>query len=261
KKGLRLETGPARPGMPWVMPVLPHDFVVPWGVKYLQWSPWCAHRVIRHIDFLKSDVKYSDTRNLQPNRSMRDIVDSYMHTAPAKLKGLRGFAMPSRTSSNDVEFVELWEIHNAVTQEVITISETKVHRKDTDLLQVDGLPFKNLSFIRHPRSFWTTPQAEFLRFHQAEQFDIALQGSKQRRINALKFLIREGTMHPDELVKALSPEVGIAAMMKQEADLSRDFATVPQGSNFELWQEAEFGRRNARSVIGFSRNQMGEFDA
>jgi hypothetical protein len=73
-------------------------------------------------------------------------------------------------------------------------------------------------------------------------------------------LIQEGAMEVSELEKALSPDVGVAAYVKQGFDPRTVLAPVPQGTNIPLWQESDFSMRNARSAIGFSRNQMGEFD-
>ncbi len=258
KQGKRLEYRMGKPGMPWVAAVLPHDFVVPWGVHHLRDAPWCAHRIIRHIDLLKADAKYVKTRDVQPDRSMKDVIESHLRVTPKQ--GVKELTAITRNASQRAEFVELWEIHNKVTGEIITISEKFVHRKERDPLQIDGLPFKAMTFIPHPRTFWGTPPAAYLRFHQAEQYDIAIQASNQRRANSLKFLVREGAMEREELEKALSHRVGIAAMMKNSANLDNDIKIMPHGSNFEIWNEAEFSRRNARETAGFSRNQLGEFD-
>ena len=259
KKGNRLEYGVARPGMPWVAPVLPHDLLYPWGVVYPEQSPWVAHRVFRHVDLLKADVKYTKTRDVQPTHSMEDIVNSYTKAGAKHRKEIQRWA-PSRSAINKIEFVELWEIHNYMNGKVTVISEKEVHRNDKDRLQVDGLPFKSVTLMRHPRSFWGTPTAQYLLCHQAEQADIALQASKQRRISQQKFLVREGTMDVSEVEKALSPQVGIAAFMKQSASLRDDFVPMPQQSNIPIWQEAQFAQRNARVAIGFSNNQAGEYD-
>ena len=259
KKGKRLEYGNTKPGMPWIAPVLPHDLVYPWGVVYPEQTPWVAHRIFRHIDLLKADVKYTKTQDVQPTHSMEDIVNSYTKVGAKHRKEVQQWSI-SRSVIRKIEFVELWEIHNYITGEVLVISEKDIHRRDKDRLQVDGVPFKSVTLLRHPRSFWGTPTAQYLLSNQAEQSDIALQASKQRRISQQKFLVREGTMDETELEKALSPQVGIAAFMKQSADLSRDFVPMPQQSNIPIWQEAQFVQRNARSALGFSNNQAGEFD-
>ncbi|WP_206514878.1 hypothetical protein, partial [Xanthomonas vesicatoria] len=54
RKGRRIEFGSARPGMPWVHSVLPHDIVLPWGSLSVDKSEWIAHRIVRHIEDIKS---------------------------------------------------------------------------------------------------------------------------------------------------------------------------------------------------------------
>lgn len=264
KNGKRIEYGRTAPGMPWIAPVLPQDFIVPWGVKYLEQAPWVAHRVIRHIDLLRADPKYEKTRDLSPTLSMKDVVDSYHKpTRQSKTNASSRVWIPKATdlSTEAVEFVELYEIHNYVTGRIVVVSDTKVHRNDVDRLQVEGVPFCAMTLNRHPRTFWATPPADYLRFHQAEQFDISIQRAKQRRINSLKFLVREGAITPAELEKALSTDVGIGAFMRQNSDLQRDLTIMPTGTNAELWQEAEVARRDSRETVGLSRNQLGEYDA
>lgn len=255
--GKRIEYGNARPGFPWIAPVLPHDFLVPWGTWHLETAPWVAHRIIRHIDLLRADSKYEKTQRLQPNMSMRDVVDSYKKTS---LKYRKGAQDPYRKKSSNVEFVELWEIRSRIDGKIITISETEVHRNQVDLLQFNSFPFISLSLLRAPRTFWFTPQAQYLQIHQADQYDIAKQASNQRRINTIKFLVQEGAMEISELEKALSPNVGIAAFTKPGFNPKEVMALVPQTSNLSLYQDAAFSERAARRAIGFSPNQLGEFD-
>lgn len=258
RAGMRLEYGKARPGLPWVAPVLPHDFVVPYGTKDIDTAPWCAHRVFRHIDLFRADPKYEKTRKLEPNLSMSDVMNSYRRNNRFR----KGWSDVGRGNAlENPEFVELWEIRNTVTGRIVVISDNEVHRNEPDLLQVEGLPFVSFSFVKHPYSFWSTPQAAYLEAHQAEQTDIALQASKQRRLNTLKFLYAEGAMDREELEKALSSQVGVGVKVKNTMNLDEVIKPMQQSSNFQLYQDAEFSRRNARQAIGFSSNQMGEFDA
>lgn len=262
QRGYKIEHGPARPGMPWVLPVLPHDFLVPWGVKYLRWAPWCAHRVIRHIDDFKADVKYSNKQKVEPNMSMSDFTKSYTNPM-AHFQRKRGpysisFRPPSSLKGN--EYLELWEIHSAIDGKIVVISDQGVHRLDDDVLQVDGLPFMTFSFTQHPRTFWATPQAQYMKIHQAEQNDITIQASKQRRMSNWKLLIKTGAMETTEIERMISADSGAVGFMNAGFD-KEDIITMPTPNLLSLYQDAEFVRRNARESLGFSRNQLGEFDA
>ena len=258
-----------RPGMPWVLPVLPHDFVVPWGTFRIQDAPWCAHRTIRHIEDLRKDPKYK-TAGLVGTLSQQDFVNSYRsvlkpfragrefsdHSGDTNLTGL------GRGSRHGREFVELWEIHDRRTNQVKTLAtgHKKWVREATGLLPGE-LPFVEFSFVPRARAFWVTSDAKFLRQEQAELSDIFLQAAKQRRISVLRFLVRKGAMTEGQLEGILSSDVGVAAMVEDQIANLKDAIVplTPPNNNLMLYQDAEHVRANAREVVGQSRNQEGVF--
>lgn len=263
RQGRRIEFGKAESGMPWVSAVLPHDFVVPWGTRELEFAPWTAHRVIRHIDDVKDDPKYS-TRGLQPCMSMADFVKSYEST----LKTYRiGQELTSTTSdaTGCVEFVEMWEIHDRRTGKIYVIAtgHDEFLRNDQDLIGLEiGHPFVSMHFVPRARNFWTTPDAYYLENVQAELADITIQATKQRRSGVLKFIYGEDAFDEDELEKLLSADVGVAVKAKISAtDLRNAIIPFSANPNNQLQMDMEMTRRNAREMIGLSRNQFGEFDA
>ena len=260
KQGARIESGLARPGYPWVRAIDPHDIVVPWGTKDLETAPWVAHRVIRPNKSIKQDPKYKNTQNLQPQISMENYMSSYHRTYEKKRLGINNLRQFS-TNSKEM-FNELWEIHDRTTGRmyVITPDYDRFLRNEVDAIQVAGMPFVSVDFVRHPRTFWVTPQAYYLLQIQADQFDIAKQATKQRRLNVTRFLMQENAMSDDEAAKLTSGDVGAVAKVKGGRDLREVFAQFPQSSNFLLSEEAEATRRDARDAVGMSRNQLGEFD-
>ena len=260
KKGRAIEfgIGPARPGMPWVRAVPNHDFVVPWGTIELDDAPWCAHRVVRHIDDIKADPKYSNKRNLSPVMSMEDFTKSYT----TRMKAYRvGHAM-SDSVSRGAEYCELWEIHDRRTQKVIVVATgyDKIIRDEIDLLQLNGLPFVSVSFRPNARTFWTTPDAYYLRQAQLELSDISLQNQKQRRIAVAKVLAEKGVLTEAEAMKLLSADVGVLVEVEGGRSVRDQLTTFNITPNPLSYQEAELTRRNAREAVGFSRNQLGEFE-
>jgi hypothetical protein len=265
KKGNRIETGPARPGMPWVCACLPHDIVVPWGAIDDPRLPWIAHRVIRHIDDIKSDAKYSNKRDLQPTLSMKDFVGSYTsRIKPLSFLG-RSDRSFSKEGTDNAQFCELYEIHDRRTQsiKVLAVGHDKWLRDDEDRLQMDGLPFVTFSFTPTARTFWTTSDAFYLQPYQADLVDIFTQAAKQRRVNILKVLYEAGVIESDYVDKLTSTDVAPFIPVKATGEpIGNKFhvLNVPN-NNPMLYNDAEFIMRNARSTIGFSRNQMGEFEA
>lgn len=263
KKGTRIEyNSRVKPGMPWASAVLPHDIVVPYGTRKLSQASWIAHRVIRHIDHLKNDPKYENTSRLEPTLSMEDFTKSY--TCVSQTNHIHGYQTRMDRAFGDAEFCELWEIHDKRTERIYTIAtgHDKFLRNEVDLLQFDGLPFVALSFVPRARAFWTTPDAMYLRAAQAEIADISIQAQKQRRSSVLKFLYSEDALNTEELEKALSGDVGVGVKVNGSRSLSEAIAplNVPTLNN-QLQMDAEYVRRNSRELVGFSRNQLGEFEA
>jgi len=263
KKGNRIEYGDAQPGMPWISAVLPHDIVVPWGVRHLEDSPWIAHRVIRLNDFIKKDPKYKNTSRLEPKMSMEGFVNSYGHVMAKKRRGASdAFRKYTGEANRRSLFNVMWEIHDKMTGRVFVISPDydKFLRDSMNALQVDGLPFVSGTLVNHPRAFWSTPQAFYLGQIQKNEEDIASIAYKQRRISVLKFLASEGTISPEEVDKLISGDVGAVGWVKNSQSLRDAIMPAPQGSNLVTYMESDHNRADARDAIGFSRNQLGEFD-
>jgi len=265
KKGDRIEFGNTHPGMPWFQECLPHDIVVPWGTVSFKSAPWVAHRVVRHIDLLKSDPKYDNHKDLKPTMTMEDWVNSYKSVGKPHRIGEN--LLNSVSPMGDVKYVELWEIHDSRTQKIYVIAtgHNRYLRNERDLLQLDeGLPFVELSFVPKARTFWTTSDASYLLTSQAELSDIALQGTKHRRSAVSKLLAMEGAFSEEEMDKLMSSDVKTVSTVKQGfASSIRDavISMEPSGqiSNILMF-EKENVRRDARELVGFSRNQTGEFE-
>lgn len=259
----RLEFNDFQPGMPWFKNVLPHDFLVPWGTYDVKDASWCAHRVVRHIDAIRADLKYDQSvaKKIQPNMSMQDFVKSYQSTIRPYRAG-RTENLTSNWESKDAEYVELWEIRDRCTNRIMVMAtgyDDGWLRNEPDLLQVAGLPFVTMGFVPRVRSFWTTSDAFLLRYHQAELSDIAIQTTKNRRLQIVKFAYQTGMIDEDQLDRALSSDVGAAFKVNgplQDSIQPFNFATP----NMQLYQDAAVVRENAREQVGFSKNQIGEYE-
>lgn len=262
-KGNRIENLDTEPGMPWARFVAPQDFVVPWGTVDIDSAPWCAHRVIRLNAHLKKDPKYVKTARLEPQISIESFVESYK--GPLKRRVRERYKSGTTYSENvKLIFNEIWEIHDRMTRRVIVVTNDydKKIRDDVDALQVAGMPFVSSSFVMHPRAFWSTPQAYYLGQIQSELYDITLQRAKQRRINCLKFLAHKSAMSAAEMDKLISGDVGAVGLVDGTSrPLNEVFAPFPRTSNWDLQAEADAATKDARDAVGYSRNQLGEFDA
>lgn len=260
KKGRLIEFGGTSPGMPWFQSVLPHDFVVPYGTHRLKDARWCAHRIIRHIDEVREDIKYGNTKSLQPCMSMEDFANSYKST---KVSYRAGRAGGMKTSAK-CEYVEMWEIHDRATGKIYVVAtgHDKFLREDDDSLQIDGrLPFIDLAFVPRSRSFWTTPDTIYLLPHQAELTDIHIQSDKNRRTNIPKIMASVDAFEEDQAEKLTRADVNPIIFLKSGIPIDQAVRPFPQGNNQNLYADADFVRRASREMVGFSANQFGEFDS
>ena len=261
QKGNRIEDGTAKPGQPWVKAVAPQDIVVPWGTKNLETAPWIAHRVIRRTVDIKADPKYHNTSRLEPQISMEQFLEKYEKTSQ---KRHINWNLSQYTSNSKEQYNELWEIHDQTTGRMYVIESNydKFLRDEVDAIQAIGSPFIGGGFIRHPRTFWTTPQAYYLGQIQATESDIALQAEKQRRISQVKFITDDETIPETELNKLLSSDVGAVAKARRSGrPLQESIITMPTGSSLDLMMHAQANRQYAKDAVGLSNNQLGEFDA
>lgn len=260
-KGWKNEFGLVKPGMPWIAPVMAQDIVFPWGTRSIETAPYFVHRVCRHIDDVLSDPKYSNKKDLRPVMSQEDMMRSY--TSQVKPYRMGDQEKHFATYNNDVDYCELWEIHDRRTGQVIVVAtgHPKFLRKEKDLLQMEGLPLVDIAFTPRLRSVWTTPDAYYLKAIQAELTDITIQSAKTRRLSVLKWLVKEGEIANDELKKMTSSDVGAIAKVKARlGPLSDIVMAVQSPGNNLLYQEAEMTRRNGREIIGAGRNQLGEYE-
>jgi hypothetical protein len=261
KKGSRIEFDQTiQPGMPWVRSVLPHDFVVPRGTRDLKNCPWCAHRIVRHIDDIMADPKYENKKDLQPTMSMDDWVKSYLTVMKPYRMGKTQWN-GRREQGDMAEYVEMWEIHDARTGRIYVMAQDhdEFLRNDIDYLQVDGLPFVDLTFVPKARTFWTTPDSVYLQSAQNEAIDIAHMQRKQRRISLARFMYKKGAITNDNLVKFFSGQIGVGVEVESTGEPLKEAIEMftPYNSNNQLQMEAEAIRRDARESVGFGRNQNG----
>ena len=264
KTGMRIENMNVTPGMPWVKAVAPQDFVVPWGTLDLEDAPWTAHRFIRLNEDMKADVKYKHTRSLKPNMSIEDFVYSYFNVGSERKKFREQHRKNTGTEKPQAVYNELWEIHDKreMKIKVVCADSNDFLRDDPDYIAlVCGTPFVSGTFVDHARSFWSTPLAYYLGQLQAEQFDISTQAEKQRRISILRFIAASRFMKPEILQKLLSGDVGAVAIAEAVDGLKDKIIPVPTGNMLDFTLQTNQNRQDARSVVGMSRNQAGEFDA
>ena len=263
KTGDLIEFRDVKPGMPWIKSVLPHDVVVPWGCIDVEDSPWVAHRIIRHIEDVKSDPKYSNKKGLQPVMSMEDYVRSYQTVLkPYRMGGTRSHQ--GNGSGGEAVYCELWEIHDKRTGKIYVISTgyDEFLRNEANYLQLQGLPFIGFSFTPRSKTLWTTSYAMYLKRHQHELSDISVQQTKLRRMMNLKFGYDEDMISESELSKLTSVQAGAGIKITTKGKPIRDaiemFSVPP---NYELGNQAQQVMQNLKQTVGFNSNSFGEYQS
>ena len=267
KNGELLESGKASRGMPWVRPVLPHDVVVPWGTVALADAPEIWHRVVRHVDDVRADPKYSNVRGLEPTLSMKDVVMGLSHVRE------RAEDQPPHEgddSGTSPEYLELWEQMDKRTRRIRVLLMTgegkgRWIRDDENVLQIGNvLPWVDVGLTPRTRAFWATPLTYFIAPHQLELDDLHWQAKEQRRASILKLLVKRGALNDHNKAILLSAQPAAMVEVEDGVDDIRD-VVMELGANSNintlLHLEEEHILRSARETIGMSRAMSGEYDS
>lgn len=230
-----------RPGMPWALPMMPEDVIVPWGYANVDALPWIAHRILRPLDDVKGDQKYSNTDGLKGSRQAKYFENR-----------------PSFKKDEVQQFCELYEIRDVRTREVLVICEDKLLLKADDALQIEGVNYEFLTFNEDPEYFWGIPDVHILEPQQLELNDARTQSSKHRRIALLKFLYLEGALSKENLDLFLSGNVGPAVEIKGESLMNSIIQMTPhippdlRMATLEILQDMQLS-------MGFNENATGNF--
>jgi hypothetical protein len=233
-----------KPGMPWGLPMLPDDLVTPWGYKDPDALPWVAHRILRPLADVQADQKYA---------------------ARAKdLKGTKQIELAGRRSvfSRDSErpFVEMYEIRDLKTHEIIVMAENTIILQERDILQVEGLPYEFLIFNEDPEYFWGIPDVKILEPQQLELNEVRTQESAHRKIALIKFLAQKGAFSPGERERFLSGDVGAWVETAEGVEvISNAIMTLQPHIPPDLRVAAQSCIEDMRESMRFSENQVGTY--
>jgi len=233
-----------KPGMPWALPVLPEDVVVPIGYQAPSSLPWVAQRILRPLADVKQDQKYKNTDKLEGTRlvSLEDEV---------KKKNLF-------KEAGNIPYAELWEVRDASTRMVHVFCEDQILLSTVDELQLDGLPWEFIIFNEDPEYFWGISDVDVIMPQQMELNEIRTQSSRHRKIALLKFLAQKGAMGEFDLDKFLSGEVGPFIEIDAESIASSIQMLQPHVPP-ELSALAREVQQDMREGMGFSENELGAF--
>lgn len=245
------------PGMPWFLRARPEDVIYPWGCTGPDNARWYAQRVMRPLDDIKQDSKYSVPR---------DLKGSYIPTVTTADGTQQLYSKDGAPKENVTEWVELFECHDLSTGKVcvITMQEglDKFLRNDLDEMQIDGLGIETISFNPDSDFIYGIPDAKIIEPQMLELIDIRTQAQKHRRIDILKALVKKGALSKENMEKILSSEVGAFAEIEAEASLADTIFKLNPGVAGilqDLYVQGNIAKEDANEIVGVPRTAQGAY--
>lgn len=227
--------------MPWFKRVNPRDFVVPAGATSLRESRWVAHRIVRSVEDVKADPRLKNTKD----------IGFITYPSP----GFRQDRIQRKAKD-----VVLYEVRDNKTGMVFVLA--KDHDKplyfDFDEFQINnGFPFYTANFNPDSEFFWGVSDAKILDPYQREVNETRTQIMKHRRAALVKLIATRDRIDQAEAEKIFSDTGnGIVWETQPGAIRPAQIGDIPQALFASLNQTHE----DVRETIGFSRNQLGEYN-
>jgi len=241
-----------KPGMPWVGRVDPDMFLVPFGANELDSCEWVDHICLRPVRDVRLDPKYSGVRDLKGTH-----IEKSLH--------FKNKARFYRDISKEIDIAELHEISDAKRRERLVIlptgpDETRIIRGPLqDVLQIEGLPYIDLSFNDDPEFYWSTPDVKIFEPQQLEVNEARTQAMLHRRVALLKMIVQEGVISPVEAEKLLSAKVMPLIFSKEPPGGAKIMMLQPHIPP-DLLQWPDVIRSDVRELVGLGRQSMGEVE-
>ncbi len=239
-----------KPGMPWVKRIAPDTFVVPWGTEDLDDVPWVAHKIVRLLEDVKNDPRYENTKDLGGTLSHKPL--------PREERTL--YDQDERSAADT--YVALWEIHDVKRHRVYVVAENydKYLRNVPDDLSIEGLPYEAVTFNPDSDFFWGVPDALIIEPQQLEMNHARKMQALHERFSLVKLLAQRGAIKDEELDKLVDPNADPLAVVFTEVRPNEAFAPFQAHIPPDYTLYIRELRQDVREQVGFSRNQMGEFD-
>jgi len=235
-----------KPGMPWALRTMPDYIILPFGVRTLDDCPWIDHVSIRRLEDVKADKKYKNVSDLEGTHVELLYKDPY-------------YADFYRELSKYHDLVEIHEIRNRRTQEIMAYvpgHDKWIRPPEEDLLQIEGLPFVDFTFNEDTEFYWGPSDVAIMEPQQLEINEARTQAMYHRRIALVKFLVNANLIGDDEIDKMMSENVG--PVVKVTGDPKQVAAIIQSHIPPELLGWVQEIRADAREMMGFGRNQLGE---
>jgi len=239
-----------RPDSPWLLRIKPEDLLVPWGYVDEHEVPWCAFRIRRPLADIKKDPVYKNLANLKANLQI-EITPSGV-----KSPNMLGFA---GTTADFVELFEIWDKRDG-TIKVLSEDHDRWLRHEKHGLEIRGIPAVVLRFNPDGVDFWGISDVEQIRKQQNELNENRTHEIESKRIANVKGILDKTILDPDEITKIQGGKPGILVLANgPPANSFTDFQVGRIPTDF--FKVDEIIEKDIREIVGFSRNQVGEFQS
>lgn len=239
---------------PWMLRVRPQDFIVPYGTRDIHSAPWCAFRIIRPLVDVLADPVYKNTEGLKANTMLlssggKDKIKNIHPTL--RQEGVSGEA--------ELDAVEFWEIWDKRSGKIIVIHEDRdlAFRDEKHGMPIQGLPVEILQFNPTGWDFWGPSDLKQIEQQQLEYNETRTMEMNHKKTAITKILYEETMMDQAEIDKFTSGEQVAVAVKGNPNQVIKEFN--PNMST-DLFKVSEVIRQDVSEILGFSRNQAGEFN-
>lgn len=235
------------PKMPWFTRLDPGCFIVPDETRRLHEARWAAHVVRRPKEDVARDPRF-------PKGLREDLPATLLQTTSHS-----GFMREVAQ-----EMVELVEVRDRKFDRVFILvpngrRDGAVLYDEVDPQSTRRLPFFEICFNPDDEAFWGVPDAQILEPAQLEINETRTLIMKHRRQSILKILYERGAITSENLARLQSEDVlaGVEIVDNINRVQTVQAADIPQAMFLSL----QTCYQDAREAIGFSRNQLGDFQS
>lgn len=239
--------------MPWFMRVHTGALVLPAGCVDENSARWIAVLHKRDVEDIKNDTRFTNARKVCKPGS---FIQQYPGSRQQHI---------DMSADKTVEFAEIYD--KKTGQVIVLAPHTDYERHGSILYQGDDNlisythPIRTLTFNPDPDSFWGIPDSQILEPFQREINEVRTILMYARRQLITKLMARRGAISEEEVDRMLSED--LRAVIFTEVDpriavhkLEGDYQTV-----LSLSAAIQDIMKDVRDTIGFSRNQLGEFNS
>ncbi|KKM75102.1 hypothetical protein LCGC14_1393670, partial [marine sediment metagenome] len=234
--------------MPWALRWDPMSFVVEPGVRDLDSAQWCAFYSLRPLEDVLKDSAYTNTKDLEGTRVHRG-TDQREY-----------FSRRRDERDPQIELVELYEIYDKREKRMMVYAKDhdKFLRNEPWDIPMEGFPCEILHFNKTGDDFYPVSDAQYILTQQDELNDLRTHEAEHRRTASLKGAYDVSKIDEEGKERLASGEV--LPLIGVDGDPHTAVAFFRPEMSRDLFAVDEIIQSDVRQMLGFSRNQEGEFD-